>query len=39
MTQPLPELGPVRQVTTRTLDVGYVEAGPDTGDAVVLLHG
>src|SRR3954470_8030926 len=32
-------LGPVRQVPAGVLDVGYVEAGPPSGPAVVLLHG
>src|SRR4051812_34389921 len=32
-------LGPVRQVPAGVLDVGYVEAGPPGGPAVVLLHG
>ena len=32
-------LGPVRMVSTRTLDVGYLEAGPSNGDVVILLHG
>jgi pimeloyl-ACP methyl ester carboxylesterase len=32
-------LGPVRQVEAGVLNVGYVEAGPPQGRAVVLLHG
>jgi len=32
-------LGPLRQVRAGALDVGYVEAGPPRGPAVVLLHG
>jgi pimeloyl-ACP methyl ester carboxylesterase len=32
-------LGPVRQVDAGVLDVGYVDAGPANGQAVVLLHG
>src|SRR4051812_12032443 len=35
----LPRLGPVRIVTCRTLQVGYVEDGPSDGDVVFLLHG
>jgi pimeloyl-ACP methyl ester carboxylesterase len=31
--------GPVKQVEAGLLDVGYVEAGPDTGQPVLLLHG
>ncbi len=31
--------GPVNQVEAGLLDVGYVEAGPDNGQAVLLLHG
>jgi pimeloyl-ACP methyl ester carboxylesterase len=36
---PLPRLGPVRTINTRTLTVGYVEEGPPDGEAVLLLHG
>lgn len=36
---PLPRLGPVRTIDTRTLTVGYVEEGPPDGEAVLLLHG
>jgi pimeloyl-ACP methyl ester carboxylesterase len=32
-------LGPVRQIDTGVLDVGYVELGPPNGRPVVLLHG
>ena len=32
-------LGPVRQIQAGALDVGYVDAGPADGHAVVLLHG
>ena len=32
-------LGPVRQIQAGVLDVGYVDAGPAGGPAVVLLHG
>lgn len=34
-----PPFGPVRQIRAGELDVGYVEAGPAGGPAVVLLHG
>ena len=32
-------LGPIKQVDAGALNVGYVEAGPAAGPAVVLLHG
>jgi pimeloyl-ACP methyl ester carboxylesterase len=32
-------LGPIQQVITDALDIGYVEAGPENGRAVILLHG
>jgi pimeloyl-ACP methyl ester carboxylesterase len=31
--------GPVRQIDAGPLDVGYVDVGPPSGQAVVLLHG
>ncbi len=31
--------GPVRQVTAGVLSIGYVEMGPATGPAIILLHG
>src|SRR5690349_21255450 len=34
-----PPLGPVKQIDAGVLNVGYVELGPATGRAVVLLHG
>jgi pimeloyl-ACP methyl ester carboxylesterase len=36
---PATSFGPVRQVEAGVLDVGYVDAGPPEGHAVVLLHG
>jgi pimeloyl-ACP methyl ester carboxylesterase len=32
-------MGPIRQVRTDVLDVGYFEAGPSDGQVVLLLHG
>ncbi|QOZ25501.1 alpha/beta fold hydrolase [Bradyrhizobium sp. CCBAU 51753] len=32
-------IGPVKQINAGVLDVGYVEMGPATGPAVILLHG
>jgi pimeloyl-ACP methyl ester carboxylesterase len=32
-------LGPLKQIDSGLLNVGYTEAGPSDGDAVVLLHG
>jgi pimeloyl-ACP methyl ester carboxylesterase len=34
-----PVMGPIRQVDAGELNIGYVEAGPAHGPAVVLLHG
>src|SRR5262249_11936009 len=34
-----PPLGPVRQIDAGVLNVGYVQLGPPTGRAVMLLHG
>src|ERR1019366_4233411 len=31
--------GPLKQIDTGLLNVGYAEAGPTTGPAVILLHG
>jgi pimeloyl-ACP methyl ester carboxylesterase len=36
---PMPRLGPLHTIRTRTLDVAFVEAGASDGDAVLLLHG
>ncbi len=33
------EFGPLKQIEAGLLDVGYVEAGPANGQAVLLLHG
>ncbi|WP_372460178.1 alpha/beta fold hydrolase [Nocardia coffeae] len=32
-------LGPIKQVNTGVLDIGYAEAGPADGTPVILLHG
>ncbi len=34
-----PSFGPLRQINTGVLDVGYVDAGAQGGRPVVLLHG
>ncbi len=34
-----PSLGPIKQIHAGVLDVGYAEAGPTNGPAVILLHG
>jgi hypothetical protein len=31
--------GPIKQIDAALLNVGYVEAGPTDGTAVILLHG
>lgn len=36
---PLPELGPLHLVRTELLEIGYHEAGPANGPAVILCHG
>ncbi|SEO33054.1 Pimeloyl-ACP methyl ester carboxylesterase [Mucilaginibacter gossypiicola] len=33
------QFGPVKQIKAGLLNVGYVEAGPASGEAVILLHG
>ena len=35
----LPELPPVKMVTTPVLDIGYEEHGPSDGFPIILLHG
>ncbi|SRR5579859_4229133 len=35
----VPSFGPLKQVTAGDLSVGYAEAGPANGPAVILLHG
>jgi len=32
-------LGPIRQINAGVLNIGYAEAGPSNGPAVILLHG
>ncbi len=39
MSEEMPRLEPVHQVRTKTLDVGYHDAGPSDGPVVLLLHG
>ena len=34
-----PSFGPLKQVEAGVLEVGYIEAGPAGGPAVLLLHG
>src|SRR5271168_3445388 len=36
---PNTEFGPIQQIDAGLLNVGYVEAGPANGTAVILLHG
>jgi pimeloyl-ACP methyl ester carboxylesterase len=38
-TEPATAFGPIRHIDAGLLDVGYVDAGPDDGTPVVLLHG
>jgi pimeloyl-ACP methyl ester carboxylesterase len=38
-TTPTEPFGPVKQIDAGALNVGYLEAGPATGTAVLLLHG
>jgi pimeloyl-ACP methyl ester carboxylesterase len=33
------QFGPIKQIKAGLLNVGYVEAGPASGEAVILLHG
>src|SRR6266550_27589 len=39
MTEPRSSFGPVKQIDAGVLNVGYAEAGPVDGRAVILLHG
>jgi pimeloyl-ACP methyl ester carboxylesterase len=39
VSSPDASLGPVKQIDAGLLNIGYVEAGPVSGTAVILLHG